>query len=39
MPANPGVKKGNPPLVILTILDVLDPLLGHGISRRIEVKP
>jgi hypothetical protein len=39
MPANLGVKKGNPPPVILTILDVLDPLFGQGISRRIEVKP
>ncbi len=38
MPANLGVKKGNPPLVILTILDVLDPLSGHGIPRRMEVE-
>jgi hypothetical protein len=37
MPANLGVKKGNPPLVILTTLDVLDPLFGRGISRRMEV--
>lgn len=38
MPANLGVKKGSPPLVILTTLDVLHPLFGHGIFGPIGVK-
>ncbi len=39
MPASLGIKKGDPPHVILTNLHVLDPLFGHCISRRIEVIP